>query len=80
MLRLLKTNSSKWVHETFVERRNFGWQDGYSAFSVSYSNVDRVRGYIAEQEQHHRRVSFQDEWLEFLKRHNVEYDERYVWT
>jgi putative transposase len=80
MLRLLKTNSSKWVHETFVERRNFGWQDGYSAFSVSHSNVERVRRYIAQQEQHHRRVSFQEELLEFLKRHNIEYDERYIWT
>ncbi len=80
MLRLLKTNSSKWVHETFADRRDFGWQDGYSAFSVSYSNIQHVQEYIARQEQHHRRVSFQEELLEFLQRHNIEYDERYIWT
>ena len=80
MLRLLKANSSKWVHETFADQRNFGWQDGYGAFSVSSSNVGRVRQYIAEQEQHHRHLSFQEEFVEFLKRHGVEYDERYIWT
>lgn len=73
MLRLFKTNSSKWVHETFVQKRDFGWQDGYSAFSVSHSNVERVRRYIAQQEEHHRRASFQEELLEFLKRHNMKF-------
>ncbi len=80
ILRLLKANSSKWVHDTFADMRDFGWQDGYSAFSVSVSNIEHVERYIAEQERHHRRVSFQEELVEFLERHGVEYDERYIWT
>ena len=80
MLQVVKTNSSKWVHETFPANRKFGWQDGYSAFAVSFSNVERVQQYIAGQTHHHRRVSFQEELLEFLKRHGVDYDERYIWT
>jgi len=80
VLRLAKTNSSKWVHETFADQRDFGWQDGYAAFSVSSSAVPRVRAYIEAQEAHHRRVSFQEELIRFLKRHQVAYDERYIWT
>ncbi len=74
----LKANSSKWVHETFPEHRAFGWQLGYSAFSVSCSQKQTVLDYIAGQEEHHRAVSFQDELVAFLKRHEIEYDERYV--
>lgn len=80
VLRLVKSNSSKWVHENFADKRDFGWQDGYAAFSVSFSNLERVQRYIAEQEQHHREVSFQDELVEFLNRHGTAYDERYIWT
>ena len=58
---------------------NFYWQNGYDAFSVSQSNVESVRRYIAKQEDQHRRVSFQEECREFLKRYEGEYDERYVW-
>ncbi len=79
-LRLVKSNSSKWVHETFASRRDFAWQDGYAAFSVSASNRDAVRRYIAAQDGHHRRVSFQDELVDFLKRHEIAYDERYIWA
>jgi REP element-mobilizing transposase RayT len=79
LMRLVKTNSSKWVHETFSDHRDFGWQDGYGAFTVSYSNLARVKRYIAAQEEHHRRLSFQEEFLTFLKRHGIEYDERYIW-
>lgn len=78
-LRIIKTNSSKWVHETFVEKRTFAWQTGYGAFSVSRSSDAEVRRYIASQEEHHRRMTFQEEFLEFLKRHEIPYDERYIW-
>lgn len=77
LLRVLKTNSSSWAHDTlgFAE---FGWQDGYGAFSVSKSAVDQVRAYIANQEEHHRRKTFEEEFIEFLDRHGVEYDPKYV--
>lgn len=79
ILRVVKTNSSKWIHETFSDHRGFGWQDGYGAFTVSPSNLSRVKRYIAEQEEHHRRVTFQEEFIAFLKRHGIPYDERYIW-
>lgn len=77
-MRVVKANSSKWVHE---DRRvpAFAWQHGYGAFTVSKSNVEAVSKYIAEQEEHHRKVTFQDEFVAFLKRHGVEYDERWIW-
>jgi putative transposase len=78
-LRIIKTNSSGWVHKTFPDRCAFAWQSGYGAFSVSHSNDPGVRRYIASQEEHHRRVTFQEEFLEFLKRHEIPYDERYIW-
>jgi putative transposase len=74
----LKANSSKWVHETFPEHRLFAWQLGYSAFSVSVSQKQGVLDYIAGQEDHHRKVSFQEELISFLKKHGVDHDERYV--
>jgi len=74
-----KTESSKWVkgHESGTPA--FNWQAGYAAFSVSSSNVSRVKHYIEDQESHHRRKTFQDELRAFLRRHEVEYDERYLW-
>ncbi|MBI5764632.1 MAG: IS200/IS605 family transposase [Planctomycetes bacterium] len=79
LMRLVKTNSSKWVHETFTDHRAFGWQDGYGAFSVSESVLGQVRDYIRDQEDHHRRMSFEEEFELFLKRHRVEFDARYLW-
>ena len=79
VMRVVKTNSSKWVHETFPDKRNFAWQDGYAVFTVSRSNLETARRYISSQEEHHRQVSFQDELIAFLKKHGVEYNERYVW-
>jgi REP element-mobilizing transposase RayT len=79
IMRLVKTNSSRWVHEEFPTRKSFAWQTGYAAFSVSASNVERVKRYIADQEEHHRKVTFQEEYVAFLKRHGVAYDERYLW-
>lgn len=75
----VKTGSSQWMKSQDDGVNDFQWQNGYAAFSVSQSNVPRVIQYIAEQEKHHQKLSFQDELREFLKRHNVEYDERYVW-
>jgi REP element-mobilizing transposase RayT len=78
-VRKIKSNSSGWVHETFPEMGHFAWQTGYGAFGVSYSDVDRVKRYIADQEEHHRVRTFREEFLALLKRHNIEYDERHIW-
>lgn len=75
----LKGDSSKWIHETFPELRDFAWQEGYGAFTVSKSNLESVVAYIQSQRAHHRKIGFQEEYLEFLQKHGVEYDERYVW-
>ena len=75
----VKTGSSKWIKTKSASFGNFHWQSGYGAFSVSQSNVEGVREYIANQEQHHRKLSFQEEFRELLRRHEIEYDERYVW-
>ena len=77
-LRVLKTNSSLWVHET-RRRAAFAWQRGYGAFSVSHSHLPEVVKYIREQDQHHRQRTYQEEFLVFLKRHGIAYDERYIW-
>ena len=79
VMRVQKANSSKWVHEQWPRQQAFAWQSGYGAFSVSRSNVETVREYIAKQEEHHKRVTFQEEFLAFLKRHGIAYDERYLW-
>jgi REP element-mobilizing transposase RayT len=79
LIRNVKTNSSHWVHETFPTRSMFGWQSGYGAFSVSKSVIERVKGYIANQLAHHEKETFKEEFLRFLREHDLEYDERYVW-
>jgi putative transposase len=78
-IQLVKGGSSKWLHENITLMKNFAWQEGYGAFSISASQVPEVVSYIAGQEEHHRIKSFQEEYLSFLKEYNVEYDERYVW-
>lgn len=78
LVRDIKANSSRWVRETFPEIRGFAWQAGYGVFSVSESNADAVRAYIERQEEHHRRVTFQAEYAEFLKRHRIEFDPKWV--
>ncbi len=78
MLRLIKTNSSKWVNERSDVSSAFQWQSGYGAFSVSESQVPIVSRYIENQKKHHRAKSFDEEFLEILKRHGIEYDLRYV--
>ena len=78
-LQLIKGGSSKWVHDTFPEHQIFGWQAKYGAFSVSVSQLETIIGYIKRQEEHHRKMSFQDEFLALLKKHQIAYDERYLW-
>jgi REP element-mobilizing transposase RayT len=79
LVRLIKCNSSRWVHESFPAHREFAWQNGYGAFSVSRSHREPVKRYIEMQARHHRARSFQDEFREFLRLHEIEWDERYVW-
>ena len=78
MVRDVKAVSSRWVHEEAGDRE-FSWQEGYGAFTVSASQRDMVREYIAKQEEHHRKRTFQEEYVELLKRSGVEYDDRYLW-
>ncbi len=78
-VRTIKANSSGWIHRTFANQGGFAWQSGYGAFSVSLSNIEAVKLYIANQAEHHRTKSFQEEFIEFLKRHGLAYDERYLW-
>lgn len=75
----LKRVSSLWIKQRDSSLHEFSWQSGYGVFSVSPSNVDTVTRYIADQEQRHRKTTFQDEYRAFLKRHGVAWDERYVW-
>ncbi len=79
VLQLLKGSSSKWIHDTFPSLGGCGWQDGYSAFTVSKSNLTGVMRYVAGQREHHRKNTFQEEFRALLDRHGVEYDERYLW-
>jgi len=76
----LKANSSRFVHEKWPERLKFAWQQGYGGFSVSRSGVDDVIHYIANQKEHHAKRTFQEEFLDFLRKYEIEYDERYVWS
>lgn len=78
-MRFVKTNSSKWIHETFPQHNSFGWQSGYAAFSVSCSAVEEVCRYIDHQEEHHRSKTFEEEIVDFLQRHKIKYDDRYLW-
>ncbi len=78
VLRDLKANASGWMHDVFPELKDFSWQRGYGAFTVSQSNVEKVQGYIARQKEHHQKKSFRDEFIEFLEANGIEYDERYL--
>lgn len=75
----LKRGSSVWLKTKSPELADFAWQNGYGVFSIGQSQVDDVRAYIAGQEEHHRRISFQDEFRRLLQRYEIEFNERYVW-
>ena len=78
-LRVLKTNTSRWINQQHGMGRSFAWQTGYGAFTVSHSNTPAIVKYIHAQEEHHRRVTFQEEFIAFLKKNVIQYDERYIW-
>ena len=74
----VKTSSSRWVHSE-LQKPLFAWQTGYGAFTVSVSQIERVRNYVLNQQAHHRKQLFQDEYVELLQKAGVKYDERYLW-
>jgi REP element-mobilizing transposase RayT len=78
LLRDVKADSSGWVHKE-IGKTKFAWQKGYSVFTVSPSNIEGVKRYVLNQEEHHRRKTFQEEYVELLKAANIEYDEQFLW-
>ena len=79
MVKEAKRGSSLWLKTKSPDLQDFAWQNGYGVFSVGFSQIEAVRSYIESQEEHHRKMSFQDELRELLRRYAVEFDERYVW-
>ncbi|MDQ3634682.1 MAG: IS200/IS605 family transposase [Acidobacteriota bacterium] len=78
VLRDLKANSSGWMHKVFPDQKDFSWQNGYGAFTVSASQIEIVRRYIANQEKHHGKFSFREEFIKLLKVNKIEFDEKYL--
>lgn len=78
LLQDIKGDSSKWINKNKFVQGHFSWQQGYGAFSYSHSQIDQVAKYIMKQEQHHKKKTFQEEYLEILKRFNIPYDEKYI--
>ena len=79
LLEEVKKSSSKWIKTKGAAYKNFYWQNGYAALGVGQSGVEAVKKYIANQKEHHRKKMFQEGYIAFLKKYNIEYDERYVW-
>jgi REP-associated tyrosine transposase len=79
MVKEVKRSSSLWIKTRASGFENFGWQSGYGVFSIGYSQIEEVRRYIARQEEHHRKLTFQDEFRRLLSRYEVSFDEAYVW-
>jgi REP element-mobilizing transposase RayT len=79
IVRLIKANSSKWANERPNAQGRFAWQRGYGAFTVSISQLEVVREYVRKQEEHHRTRGFREEFIDFLRRHEIEYDDRDIW-
>lgn len=75
----IKRNSSRWIKTKGEQYQNFAWQGGYAGYSVSQSVVEKVERYIENQKEHHKTISFQDEYRKFLNEYNVDYDENYLW-
>ena len=78
-LQLIKGGSSKWIHDTFADQRDFAWQEGYGAFSIGISQLDATIAYVNSQPEHHRKKTFEEEFVSILERHGIPYDPRYVW-
>ena len=84
IVQMVKQESSKWIKDQMPDLKDphlikFRWQNGYGAFAVSESMIPRVKQYIQNQDEHHKRMTFQEEYVALLKKHNVAYDDRYVW-
>ena len=79
MVKEAKRGSSLWIKTRAAALYDFAWQNGYGVFSVGFSQIESVRGYVATQEQHHQKISFQDEFRQLLNRYEIKFDERYVW-
>jgi putative transposase len=79
MVKELKRGSSLWIKTKSAELRDFAWQNGYGIFSIGFSQIPSAKEYIAKQEEHHRKVTFQDELRQLLRRYAIGFDERYVW-
>lgn len=80
LLEEIKRHSSRWIKKTDQHYKNFAWQGGYSGFSVSPSLHNKTKQYILNQEEHHKKMSFKEEYLLFLKEYEIDYDERYLWS
>jgi putative transposase len=78
VLRDIKSNSSEWIHAV-IGCALFEWQEGYGAFTVGRSELDIIKPYILRQEDHHRKLTFQEEYLQLLHRNHIEFDEKYLW-
>ncbi len=79
MIRIIKKSSSKWIKTKGDEYSNFYWQTGYGAFSVGQAQKEKTINYINQQEEHHKKISFQDELRLFMDKNNMEYNEKYIW-
>jgi len=79
MVKEIKRGSSLWLKTRSPDLRDFAWQSGYGIFSIGFSQISEVKHYIAGQEEHHHKLSFQDEFRQLLKRYEIQFDERYVW-
>jgi len=75
----IKKNSSRWIKTKDIHYKDFAWQGGYSGYSVSQSKVEVVKKYIERQKEHHKKLSFRDEYLKFLREYGVDFDEKYLW-
>jgi len=80
MIRHIKGNSSLWISKSEKSANNFAWQVGYGSFTVSESSKDKIISYINGQEEHHRKRTFKEEYLEFLHKHKIKYEEKYIWN
>jgi REP element-mobilizing transposase RayT len=79
MIKHTKVTSSVWIKEEFENRKDFAWQSGYGAFSVAYTSIGSTMAYISNQDEHHKKLSFQEEFRKLMEEHGIVYDERYVW-
>lgn len=78
LVQQIKVSSAKWISREFPNQKEFSWQEGLGAYSVGYSNVEAVKAYLSNQEHHHKNMTFEEEYLNFLKMQNISYDERFI--